>query len=98
LHERRQGQLLNGHLHQHARFSGREKEKNKGKSSTWWHDYSRCHPSDASEFNRKVRTAHGSIENNCHWVLDMRFREHDCRIPTGTGAEHFAFRAASRYT
>ena len=43
----------------------------------------------ADAFNTAVR-AHWSIENSCHWVLDMSFREDDCRIRTGDGAQNFA--------
>jgi hypothetical protein len=31
-----------------------------------------------------------SIENKVHWVLDIAFREDDCRIRAGNGAENFA--------
>jgi hypothetical protein len=36
-----------------------------------------------------VRT-HGGIENKVPWVLDIAFREDDCRIRKGNGAENFA--------
>lgn len=31
---------------------------------------------------------HWSVENSCHWVLDVVFREDDCRVRTGHGAEN----------
>jgi predicted transposase YbfD/YdcC len=34
---------------------------------------------DAQQFARAVR-GHGSIENGCHWVLDMTFREDESRL------------------
>ena len=34
--------------------------------------------------------AHWGIENNMHWVLDVAFREDDCRIRVGEGAQNFA--------
>ncbi len=43
----------------------------------------------AEDFNAAIR-GHWSIENSCHWVLDMTFREDDCRIRTGDGAQNFA--------
>jgi predicted transposase YbfD/YdcC len=36
-----------------------------------------------------VRT-HWEIENKVHWVLDLVFREDDCRIRKGNGAQNFA--------
>ena len=36
-----------------------------------------------------VRT-HWSIENEVHWVLDVAFREDDCRVRIGHGAQNFA--------
>lgn len=63
--------------------------RDKGKSSTEWRYYISSHQLDASEFNRKIR-AHWSIENSCHWVLDMSFDEDDCRIRVGHGAQNFA--------
>jgi predicted transposase YbfD/YdcC len=38
---------------------------------------------------RAVRS-HWGIENKVHWVLDITFREDDCRIRRGHGAENFA--------
>lgn len=32
---------------------------------------------------------HWGIENGQHWVLDIAFREDDCRVRTGHGAENF---------
>ena len=63
--------------------------QDKGKISTEWRYYISSHQFDASEFNCKIR-AHWSIENSCHWVLDMSFREDDCRIRVGNGAQNFA--------
>jgi predicted transposase YbfD/YdcC len=34
--------------------------------------------------------AHWGIENGLHWVLDVAFREDDCRIRAGNAAENFA--------
>lgn len=33
---------------------------------------------------------HWSIENSCHWNLDMSFREDECRIRKGSGPENIA--------
>lgn len=45
--------------------------------------------SDAKRLLHAVRTYWG-IENKVHWVLDIAFREDDCRIRKGNGAENFA--------
>jgi predicted transposase YbfD/YdcC len=45
--------------------------------------------SDAKSLLRAVRT-HWGIENKVHWILDVTFREDDCRIRKGNGAENFA--------
>ena len=34
--------------------------------------------------------SHWSIENELHWVLDVAFREDDCRVRIGYGAQNFA--------
>jgi predicted transposase YbfD/YdcC len=39
--------------------------------------------SEALEASR----GHWSIENELHWVLDMAFREDDCRVRAGNAAE-----------
>jgi predicted transposase YbfD/YdcC len=45
--------------------------------------------SDAELLLQAVR-GHWGIENKVHWVLDIAFREDDCRIRKGNGAENFA--------
>ena len=45
--------------------------------------------SDAEQLLKAVRE-HWGIENKVHWVLDIAFREDDCRIRKGHGAENFA--------
>jgi predicted transposase YbfD/YdcC len=44
---------------------------------------------DAELLLQAVR-GHWGIENKVHWVLDIAFREDDCRIRKGNGAENFA--------
>ena len=43
----------------------------------------------AAEFLRSVRS-HWRIENSCHWVLDVAFREDDHRLREGHGPENLA--------
>lgn len=46
-------------------------------------------PVDAARFAAAVR-GHWSVENSCHWVLDVVFGEDECRVRTGYAAENFA--------
>lgn len=38
----------------------------------------------------KVVRGHWSIENQVHWVLDVAFREDDCRVRSGNADQNFA--------
>lgn len=44
---------------------------------------------DAREFGQAVR-AHWGVENCVHWVLDVSFREDDCRVRKDHGPENVA--------
>lgn len=44
---------------------------------------------DAVRFAQAVRE-HWGVENALHWVLDVSFREDDCRIRRGHGAQNLA--------
>src|SRR5262249_58536759 len=46
-------------------------------------------PCDAVRFAQAVRE-HWGVENSLHWVLDVSFREDDCRIRQGNGAQNMA--------
>ena len=43
---------------------------------------------NAETFMRAVRVR--SVENNLHWVLDIGFREDECRIRKESGSENMA--------
>lgn len=43
---------------------------------------------DAERFAKAAR-GHWSIENSLHWILDVVFREDDCRVRVGHAAENF---------
>jgi predicted transposase YbfD/YdcC len=45
---------------------------------------------EVKEFARAVR-GHWSIENSCHWTLDMTFREDESRLREGNLRENFAW-------
>ena len=38
----------------------------------------------------RASRAHWGIENSLHWVLDIAFREDDCRVRKNHGPENFA--------
>lgn len=44
---------------------------------------------DAQKLAESIRS-HWGIENPLHWVLDVAFREDECRIRTGNAPENFA--------
>ena len=46
-------------------------------------------PEDAVRILSAVR-GHWGIENSAHWVLDVAFREDDCRVRTGNAPENFS--------
>jgi predicted transposase YbfD/YdcC len=46
-------------------------------------------PGQATEFAEAAR-GHWGIENSLHWVLDVAFREDNCRARKGNGAQNFA--------
>ena len=46
-------------------------------------------PADADQLLAAIRT-HWSIENSCHWVLDVAFDEDRCRIRKNNGSQNFA--------
>lgn len=74
-------------VHSQREFTSGE---HKGQASSEWRYYlSSRNDIGAAEFNQQIRQ-HWTIENGCHWVLDVNFREDDCRIRVGHGAENFA--------
>lgn len=66
--------------------SDREK---KGKKSTEWRYFISSLENRAELFAKAVR-CHWGIENSLHYVLDVSFREDECRIRKDDGAENFA--------
>lgn len=60
-----------------------------GKTSTERRLYISSLKYKSKKFNEIVR-AHWGIENSLHWVLDMAFREDECRVRKGNAAENLA--------
>jgi predicted transposase YbfD/YdcC len=61
-----------------------------GRTTSEYRYYISSLPADnASRLLAYIR-GHWEVENSLHWCLDINFREDDCRIRQGHGAENFA--------
>ena len=60
-----------------------------GENAATTHYYLSSHAGSAAEFGSLVR-GHWGIENGCHWVLDVVFREDDSRTRSGHAAANLA--------
>ena len=60
-----------------------------GKKSTETRFYISSLPPDAKHLLQTIRS-HWGIENKLHWVLDMSFREDECRVRQGNATENLA--------
>lgn len=58
-----------------------------GQTTTERRYYLSSLPVEVQRFAHAVRT-HWSIENSCHWILDVVFREDDSRVRSGYAAEN----------
>ena len=61
----------------------------KGKTTIETRYYISCLPNNAQKMGESVRS-HWGIENSLHWVLDVGFREDDCRIRKDNAPQNFA--------
>jgi len=61
----------------------------KGKTTIETRYYISSLPNNAQRFGESVRS-HWGIENSLHWVLDVGFREDDCRIRKDNAPQNFA--------
>ena len=46
-------------------------------------------PADAEQIGHAIRS-HWGVENGLHWVMDMVFRDDECRIRSGHAPANFA--------
>jgi predicted transposase YbfD/YdcC len=61
----------------------------KGKTTIETRYYISSLENNAQKFGESVRS-HWGIENSLHWVLDVGFREDDCRIRKDNAPQNFA--------
>jgi predicted transposase YbfD/YdcC len=61
-----------------------------GKTSTEHRYYISSCKSISAQSALQAARKHWGIENELHWVLDVVFREDDCRVRAGNAAENFA--------
>lgn len=61
----------------------------KGKTTIETRYYISSLQNNAQKFSESVRS-HWGIENSLHWVLDVGFREDDCRIRKDNAPQNFA--------
>jgi predicted transposase YbfD/YdcC len=61
----------------------------KGKTTIESRYYISSLPNDAQKLGESVRS-HWGLENSLHWVLDVGFREDDCRIRKDNDPQNFA--------
>lgn len=64
-------------------------DKKTGKQETEKHVYITSLNNKAQELASQIRQ-HWGVENKVHWLLDVVYREDDCRIRKGDGAENVA--------
>ncbi len=68
-----------------------EAERRVGETVTREQRYYLTSVTAAKDVERAVRADWG-IENGLHWVLDVAFRENECRVRVGHAAENFVVR------
>lgn len=69
--------------------SGRFGPRSAGQAQPSWRYYISSQVLDAEQFNATIR-AHWAIENGCHWVMDVNYREDECLIRRNHGPQNMA--------
>jgi predicted transposase YbfD/YdcC len=69
--------------------AGRFAARSVGEAEPGWRYYISSRVLDAEQFNAAIR-AHWAIENGCHWVMDMNYREDECLIRRAHGPQNMA--------
>jgi predicted transposase YbfD/YdcC len=69
--------------------SGRFAARSAQAAQPSWRYYISSQVLDAEQFNQTIR-AHWGIENGCHWVMDVNYREDDCLIRRQHGPQNMA--------
>jgi predicted transposase YbfD/YdcC len=69
--------------------SGRFTARSTQPAQPSWRYYISSQVLDAEQFNQTIR-AHWGIENGCHWVMDVNYREDDCLIRRQHGPQNMA--------
>jgi len=67
-----------------------ESERTVGNETSIERRFYICSRDATAESLYNASRSHWGIENSLHWVLDMAFREDECRIRKGSGAENLA--------
>jgi predicted transposase YbfD/YdcC len=69
--------------------AGRFGKRSAGEAEPSWRYYISSQALDAQHFNAAIR-AHWAIENGCHWVMDVNYREDECLIRRNHGPQNMA--------
>ena len=69
--------------------AGRFGPRGTGKLEPSWRYFISSQVLDAQQFNTLIRR-HWAIENECHWVMDVNYREDECLIRRNHGPQNMA--------
>ena len=78
-----------GHAQRGAKVESRRELLAEGKVEEETRYYISSLPGDAKQIGHAVRS-HWGVENGLHWVMDMVFRDDECRIRSAHAPANFA--------